>query len=118
MLLRRVLAGERRDPGHRLDLPGGGSTAGDDGLPAPPDDLKAGITLTGRHEKKVHQAVLNHEGQINVLGRPWRTPITAARAATGSNKIDGWDFWRLTIAGVEQTLAEFRTTHFPPPAPA
>ncbi|MFJ4622011.1 HNH endonuclease [Streptomyces sp. NPDC088812] len=83
-----------------------------------PDDLKAGITLTGRHEKKVHQAVLNHEGQINVLGRPWRTPTTAARAATGSNKIDGWDFWRLTIAGVEQTLAEFRATHFPPPAPA
>ncbi|MDX3274785.1 HNH endonuclease [Streptomyces scabiei] len=82
-----------------------------------PDDLKAGITFTGRHEKKVHQAVLNHEGQINVLGRPWRTPTTAARAATGSNKIDGWDFWRLTIAGVEQTLAEFRATHFPPPAP-
>ncbi|MGW2649880.1 HNH endonuclease [Streptomyces sp. NPDC001393] len=82
-----------------------------------PDDLKAGITLTGRHEKKVHQAVLNDEGQIKVLGRPWRTPTTAARAATGSNKIDGWDFWRVTIAGVEQTLAEFRITHFPPTAP-
>ncbi|MDW8471467.1 HNH endonuclease [Streptomyces scabiei] len=82
-----------------------------------PDDLKAGITLTGRREKKAHQAVLNHEGQINVLGRPWRTPTTAARAATGSNKIDGWDFWRLTIAGVEQTLAEFRATHFPATAP-
>ncbi|MEV2189780.1 HNH endonuclease signature motif containing protein [Streptomyces phaeochromogenes] len=83
-----------------------------------PDDLKVGITLTGRHEKKVHQAFLNHEGQINVLGRLWRTPTTAARAATGSNKIDGWDFWRLTIAGVEQTFAEFRATHFPLPAPA
>lgn len=82
-----------------------------------PDDLKAGITLTGRHEKKAHQAVLNHEGHIKVLGRPWRTPTTAARAATGSNKIDGWDFWRLTIAGVEQTLAEFRATHFPATAP-
>ncbi|MFB6607888.1 HNH endonuclease [Streptomyces noursei] len=82
-----------------------------------PDDLKAGITLTGRHEKKVHRAVLNHEGQIDVGGRPWRTPTTAARVATGSNKIDGWDFWRLTIAGVEQTLAEFRATHYPPTAP-
>ncbi|WP_405535210.1 hypothetical protein OG787_12225 [Streptomyces sp. NBC_00075] len=78
--------------------------------------LKTGITLTGRHEKKVHQAVLNHEGHINVLGRSWRTPTTAARAATGSNKIDGWDFWHLTITGVEQTLAEFRATHFPPPS--
>jgi len=78
-----------------------------------PDNLKAGITLTGRHEKKVHQAVLNDEGQIKVLGRPWRTPTTAARAATGSSKIDGWEFWRLTIAGVEQTLADFRTKHFP-----
>ncbi|MEU2995285.1 hypothetical protein ABZ772_34260 [Streptomyces griseoincarnatus] len=83
-----------------------------------PDDLKAGITLTGQHEKKVHRAVLNHEGHIKVLGRPWRTPTTAARAATGSNKIDGWDFWRLTIAGVEQTLAEICAMHLPPPAPA
>lgn len=81
-----------------------------------PDALKTGITLTGQHEKKVHRAVLNHEGHINVLGRPWRTPTTAARAATGSNKIDGWDFWHLTITGVEQTLAEFRATHFPPPS--
>ncbi|MFJ9339895.1 HNH endonuclease [Streptomyces sp. NPDC101733] len=78
-----------------------------------PDDLKVGITLTGRHEKRVHQAVLNDEGQIKILGRPWLTPTTAARVATGSNKIDGWDFWQLTIGGVEQSLAEFRTTHFP-----
>jgi hypothetical protein len=65
----------------------------------------------------VHQAVLNDEGQIKVRDRPWRTPTTAARAATGSSKIDGLDFWRLTIAGVERTLAEFRATHFPPTAP-
>ncbi|MFJ9841660.1 HNH endonuclease [Kitasatospora sp. NPDC101155] len=83
-----------------------------------PDDLEAGITLTGRHDKKVHHATLNSEGQIEVLGRPWRTPTTAARAATGSNKIDGWEFWRLTIAGMEQTLADFRAKHFPPIAPA
>ncbi|MGW2099996.1 HNH endonuclease [Streptomyces olivaceoviridis] len=82
-----------------------------------PDDLKTGITLTGRHEKKMYHAVLNDEGQINVLGRPWPTPTTAAKVATGSNKIDGWDFWQLTIAGVEQTLAEFRATHFPRAAP-
>ncbi|MEU9098830.1 HNH endonuclease [Streptomyces sp. NPDC048361] len=82
-----------------------------------PDDLKAGITLTGRRGKKEHHAVLTDEGQIKVLGRPWNTPNTAARAATGSNKIDGWDFWRLTIAGVEQTLAEFRARHVPPIAP-
>ncbi|MET7710984.1 HNH endonuclease [Streptomyces sp. NPDC005407] len=79
-----------------------------------PDDLEVGITLTGRHDKKVHHAVLNSEGQIKVLGRPWRTPTSAARAASGSNKIDGWEFWRLTIAGAEQTLADFRAKHFPP----
>ncbi|MER5493434.1 HNH endonuclease [Streptomyces sp. NPDC002490] len=82
-----------------------------------PDALKAGIILTGRHEKKVYGAVLKPEGHIEVWGRPWGTPTTAARAATGSNKIDGWDFWRLTIAGVEQTLAKFRATHFPPITP-
>ncbi|MGW0692797.1 HNH endonuclease [Streptomyces sp. NPDC002738] len=78
-----------------------------------PDALKAGIILTGWHEKKVLRAVLNHEGRIDVWGRLWGTPTTAARAATGSNKIDGWDFWHLTITGVEQTLAEFRSRHFP-----
>ncbi|MEV7904115.1 hypothetical protein [Streptomyces anulatus] len=43
--------------------------------------------------------------------------MSCARAATGSNKIDGWDFWHRTIAGVEQSLAEFRATHFPLTAP-
>jgi hypothetical protein len=82
-----------------------------------PDDLEAGITLTGRHDKKVHHATLNSDGELDVLGRLWRTPTTAARVATGSGKIDGWEFWRLTIAGVEQTLADFRAKHFPPIAP-
>lgn len=81
-----------------------------------PVELEVGITLTGQHDKTVHHAVLQRDGQISVLGRPWRTPTTAARAATGSNKIDGWEFWHLTIAGVEQSLAEFRAQH-PLPAP-
>ncbi|WP_244290873.1 HNH endonuclease [Streptomyces virginiae] len=79
-----------------------------------PDDLKAGITLTGRYNKTVHHATLNSDGELDILGRLWRTPTTAARVATGSRQIDGWNFWRLTIAGVEQTLAEFRAKHFPP----
>ncbi|MGW0770288.1 hypothetical protein [Streptomyces sp. NPDC002676] len=32
-------------------------------------------------------------------------------------QMHGWDFWRLTVAGVEQSLAEFRATHGPPSAP-
>ncbi|MBL1120201.1 HNH endonuclease [Streptomyces sp. 110] len=83
-----------------------------------PDDLEAGITLTGQHNKKVHHAVLDTDGWISIGKRPWRTPTTAARAATGSSKIDGWEFWRLTIDGLEQTLANFRAKHFPPAAPA
>ncbi|MFG2406090.1 HNH endonuclease [Streptomyces brevispora] len=82
-----------------------------------PDDLKAGITLTGQYNKKVHDAVLKDDGWIYIGTRPWRTPTTAARAVTGSRKIVGWDFWRLTIGGVELTLAEFRAKHFPPIAP-
>ncbi|REK89631.1 HNH endonuclease [Streptomyces inhibens] len=82
-----------------------------------PAELAAGIALTGPHNKLVHRAVLQHDGRISVLGRTWGTPTSAARAATGSDDVDGWDFWRLTIAGVEQSLAEFRARHTPPGAP-
>ncbi|MFD4635574.1 HNH endonuclease [Streptomyces sp. NPDC058284] len=82
-----------------------------------PAELEAGIVLTGYHNKRTHQAVLNNDGRISVGKRPWGTPNSAARAATGSDEIDGWEFWRLTIAGVEQSLAEFRATHVPPGAP-
>ncbi|MEU9010167.1 hypothetical protein AB0D12_10315 [Streptomyces sp. NPDC048479] len=45
------------------------------------------------------------------MGRSWGTPTTAARVAVGTDDVDGWDFWCLTIAGVEQSLAEFRDAH-------
>ncbi|MCX5395947.1 HNH endonuclease [Streptomyces sp. NBC_00102] len=79
-----------------------------------PAELAAGIALTGRHNNKVHPGVLLPDGRISVWKRPWGTPTSAARAATGSDDIEGWDFWHLTIAGVEQSLAEFRTQHAGP----
>ncbi|MGW2918975.1 HNH endonuclease [Streptomyces angustmyceticus] len=82
-----------------------------------PAELAAGIALTGRHNNKAHPGVLQLDGCISVWKRPWGTPTSAARAATGSDDIDGWDFWRLTVGGVEQSLAEFRATHGPPSAP-
>ncbi|MFE7318536.1 HNH endonuclease [Streptomyces sp. NPDC057555] len=82
-----------------------------------PAELAAGIELTGHYNKEECRAVLHHDGRISVWKRPWGTPTSAARAATGRDDIDGWEFWRLTIAGVEQSLAEFRATHTPPGAP-
>lgn len=76
-----------------------------------PTELAAGIGLTGRHNNKMHSGVLKPDGRISVWNRPWGTPNSAARAATGSDDIDGWMFWRLTTAGVERTLAAFRATH-------
>ncbi|MET8531514.1 hypothetical protein ABZV67_06005 [Streptomyces sp. NPDC005065] len=76
-----------------------------------PAGLEAGIMLTGQHNKRVHRAILQRDGRISVLGRSWGTPTIAVRVATGSDDVDGWEFWRLTIAGVEQSLAEFRATH-------
>ncbi len=75
-----------------------------------PAELAAGILLTGRHGKVICEALLQPDGRISVLGRSWGTPHTAARVAAGSDGIDGWDFWRLTTGGVEQSLAEFRDT--------
>ena len=83
-----------------------------------PADLAAGITLTGRHDKRELRATLLRDGKISVLGRGWDTPTTAARVATGSDDVNGWDFWRLTVAGVEQSLGEFRDAHEPPSTPA
>ncbi|MGW2867266.1 restriction system modified-DNA reader domain-containing protein [Kitasatospora sp. NPDC001225] len=83
-----------------------------------PVELKAGISLTGRYRNKVHTAVLLHDGRISVWNRPWGTPNSAARAATGSDEIDGWNFWRLAIGGVEQSLAEFRAALTTPDPPA
>jgi uncharacterized protein (TIGR02646 family) len=83
-----------------------------------PAELTAGIPLIGRHNNKPHPGVLQADGRISVWKRPWGTPNSAARAATGSDDIDGWDFWRLTIAGVEQSLAEFRAAHTTPDPPA
>ncbi|MFF2505941.1 HNH endonuclease [Streptomyces sp. NPDC058067] len=82
------------------------------------DDLAAGIALTGAHNKKVHHAVLDSDGWINIGKRPYRNPTTAARAVSGNRQIDGWTFWGLTIAGVQQTLADFRAKHVPPNPPA
>ncbi|MFI9637109.1 hypothetical protein ACIHAX_30880 [Nocardia sp. NPDC051929] len=79
-----------------------------------PAELAVGIGLTGRHNNKVHSGVLKPDGRISVWNRPWGTPNSAARAATGSDDIDGWTFWRLTTDGVEQTLDAFRATHVPP----
>jgi hypothetical protein len=76
-----------------------------------PAELAAGIALIGYHNKNVHRAVLQRDGRINVLGRTWGTPTSAARAAIGSDEVDGWDFWQLTIAGVEQSLTDFRAKH-------
>ncbi|MGY1501322.1 HNH endonuclease [Streptomyces sp. QTS52] len=76
-----------------------------------PDELAAGIPLTGRHKNKVRRGLLKREGQIEVWGRAWSTPTSAARKATGSDDVNGWDFWRLTTGGVEQSLAEFRAAH-------
>ncbi|SBU90381.1 TIGR02646 family protein [Streptomyces sp. Ncost-T6T-1] len=82
-----------------------------------PAALQAGIPLSGRHKNKVHRAVLLRDGRISVWSRPWGTPNSAARAATGSDDIDGWDFWWLTLAGVEQSLAAFRAAHTTPDPP-
>jgi hypothetical protein len=81
-----------------------------------PDELALGIPLTGRHGGREHQAQLRKDGRISVAGRAWETATTAARAATGSDHIDGLDFWRLTEGGVTLSLAEFRAAH--PPAAA
>ncbi|MBB4700642.1 hypothetical protein [Sphaerisporangium siamense] len=77
-----------------------------------PAELAAGIPLTIHYKKDV-RAVLQRDGRINVLGRTWGTPTSAARVAIGSDDVDGWDFWRLTTAGVEQSLADFRAKHTP-----
>ncbi|WP_441247387.1 HNH endonuclease [Kitasatospora sp. McL0602] len=81
-----------------------------------PVELASGIPLTGRHANELCHALLKRDGRISVLGRPWGTPTTAARVATGSDGIDGWDFWRLTVGGVEQSLAQLRASHSAPGA--
>ncbi|MCX4735078.1 HNH endonuclease [Streptomyces sp. NBC_01363] len=83
-----------------------------------PAELAAGIALTGRYNNKEYPGVLRPDSRISVWNRLWGTPTSAARAATGSDDIDGWDFWRLTIASVEQSLAEFRAAHITPDPPA
>lgn len=76
-----------------------------------PAELAAGIKLTGQHNNKEYLGELQPDGRISVYKRSWGTPSSAARAATGSDDIDGWAFWRLTVAGVEQTLDAFRAKH-------
>ncbi|MEK8142401.1 HNH endonuclease [Streptomyces sp. M10(2022)] len=107
--------GARRPTGHRSGT--------FEGRPVRP----AGASGSGRPEgwHHAHRPVQQEGARRGPEGRwvdlhrdtPWRTPTTAARAVTGSRKIVGWDFWRLTIGGVELTLAEFRAKHFPPIAP-
>jgi len=75
-----------------------------------PDDLAVGIALTGRLGGREYHAELQQDGRINAAGRTWATPHSAARAVTGKDDVNGWEFWRLVAGGREVSLEDFRAT--------
>ncbi|WP_435243732.1 HNH endonuclease [Streptomyces cucumeris] len=67
-----------------------------------------GIALTGRGKRGTARASLMADGTIICFRRPLTTPTSAARMATGDDKVDGWTFWSLTVDGTTQTLSVLR----------
>jgi uncharacterized protein (TIGR02646 family) len=75
----------------------------------PPEAFSAGgIALTGRGKRGPARATLLADGIIMCFQQPLATPTSAARMATGDEKVDGWTFWSLTVDGTTRTLSDLR----------
>ncbi|MFB6705750.1 HNH endonuclease [Streptomyces sp. NPDC056333] len=73
--------------------------------------LKPGLILTAVHEGDHREAEVLVDGRISCDARVWSTPTSAARAVTGREDIDGWDFWTINIDGAVTSLSELRGTY-------
>ncbi|MFJ9034798.1 hypothetical protein ACIRQP_41560 [Streptomyces sp. NPDC102274] len=77
----------------------------------PPQAFSAGgITLTGRGKHGPVRATLQADGKIICFQQTLDTPTSAARMATGDDRVDGWAFWSLTVDGKTRTLSDLRVS--------
>ncbi|MGW6456706.1 restriction system modified-DNA reader domain-containing protein [Streptomyces sp. NPDC055078] len=71
--------------------------------------LKAGIELVGDSDFGEVIALLLPDGGFELGARSYATPTSAARAATGSAEIDGWDFWNVAVSSGRVSLSQIRS---------
>lgn len=70
--------------------------------------LKSGVELVGATDIGEVVAVLLADGRFELGPRSYATPTSAARAATGSADVDGWDFWHIGVANSRISLSQIR----------
>jgi hypothetical protein len=70
--------------------------------------LKSGVELVGVTDIGEVMAVLLADGRFELGPRSYATPTSAARAATGSADVDGWDFWHIGVANSRVSLSQIR----------
>ncbi|MEW2567804.1 hypothetical protein [Streptomyces sp. NPDC047070] len=72
------------------------------------DALKAGVELVGVADFGEVAALLLPDGAFELGARSYATPTSAARAATGSADVEGWDFWHIAVASGRVSLSQIR----------
>ncbi|MFF8937227.1 hypothetical protein ACF08O_21275 [Streptomyces paradoxus] len=82
--------------------------------------LKSGVELVGVSDVGEVMAVLLADGRFEMGSRSYATPTSAARAATGSAEVDGWDFWHIgvgnSLVSLSQIRREFNESRTQPPS--